>query len=793
MSKYLCPSSAALFLILATTSSLHAATDGWLQGHTGLWTEPTNWTLGAPPLSTDDVEFLGDGTTATYTVDSPTGVQLNSIYINSPKAAVYLNSPHIPLIDVEAGYVAIHGGLSNTTLMGFSRYTTVVGNITNSYISNVTLSGLLRILSAPVTGTLTFNNGELHLGNLLSGNVSDVAGTVAGNGSIQGTGTIVFDGPTIGQTISSYGFSTIPADITLTNGYGDMQLGNVTNSGSIIVTPGHYLIANSGFVNNGTLSLNQGTLLLNGWNTANSLGNVTNSGGRVVDNGALTVPGGTFDIDATFGAPLTLTGNVDASHITASGGSTLTLAPIINTYSGSPAPQLNVTFTAPNITFSEDVYVVPSSLQGAARFQGDLTLDNHTMTLGFGANVKVAGAILGTGNIVFNGYPSGGTSLVSVISTTASSLTIGSGVTIGTNPATPTLTAQIGLPNTGLLNQGTITSAAGTLSIYGNYWQNQGLLSITGGVLQLYGPVRTSDLGNISHTGGLLRFSGLFENANSTFTLTPAAGDWVASNATIHGGTIVSAGGSINLNSGLAPPSMPSPSRAISPPPDFSPSPSQTASLSQTQLSVSPPLSPVSATTPSAETEPSFSPKAPGPPPSSIPQSFPATAHSHSAPALPYAHKSTPQASASPTPQSTSSIKDPSPQAEPATQSLSSATSPTREPSLSPAAQTSQSERSSIPGRSPPTLPPSPSPAPSQTPATSPSEIPPSSSATTTPTKPSAISPTPAQPPSQEISPTSPRPSISPIPSSAQRPSTPAQPSTTSPSPLRTAPSSSLP
>ena len=124
---------------------------------------------------------------------------------------------------------------------------------------------------------------------------------------------------------------------------------------------------------------------------------------------------------------------------------------------------------------------------------------------------------------------------------TAATLTIGSGITVQGGSGT------VGgyYSDDSFVNDGTITSASGqTLTIQGSNWVNNGTITANGATVNLGGSFTTAALGNFSASGSTVNLTGTLNNANTTFTLSPAIGAWNLDGGTISGGTITSTGGS---------------------------------------------------------------------------------------------------------------------------------------------------------------------------------------------------------------------------------------------------------
>ncbi len=96
-----------------------------------------------------------------------------------------------------------------------------------------------------------------------------------------------------------------------------------------------------------------------------------------------------------------------------------------------------------------------------------------------------------------------------------------------------------------VVNDGRITAASGqTLTIDGSNWVNAGTITANGATVNLGGSFTTAALGSFSASGSTVNLTGTLNNANATFTLSPAIGAWDLDSGTINSGTITSTGGS---------------------------------------------------------------------------------------------------------------------------------------------------------------------------------------------------------------------------------------------------------
>jgi hypothetical protein len=389
--------------------------------------------------------------------------------------------------------------------------------------------------SQSITGPGTIiTNGNWSL--LVQGGTSTGPVQITSGVTVRGSGTFSFTGSsTLGRIVSS-------ASVFVENPTAVFSMSLVDILGPIVVTAGTLNLSSSITTSPSTINMSNGAINLSGTVTPASFGLFTRTGGSVgiagtwtgdlsldatlgsvtlvaggiLRNGtyqpsggaALTVSGGTLD-NFTLGANLTATGGFEVKNELRLNGRTLT----VDLSSSS-----TISFTGvPSITGPGTILVNGSTA----------TFREATNSLSIGATIGLGVTIRGSGSAAFSPGGKGWISAGTIISETASK----------------TWTMS------GFVNQGTIRSIAGTVSI-GGIWNNSGTIDITGGTLTL-GDISTpgTNTGAINFISGTLNLGG---NSTSSafdriFRPDPSAGTFNITGTWTGDLTLNPARGSVNL------------------------------------------------------------------------------------------------------------------------------------------------------------------------------------------------------------------------------------------------------
>ncbi|HZQ70409.1 MAG TPA: hypothetical protein VFA68_17915 [Terriglobales bacterium] len=426
-----------LFLLVIASLPVHSQ-DIWLGGP-GVWTNGGKWSLGRPPLSSEDclidngnslVSSLTVNTTGNcngFTLDVSDSLGIGNS--NVPTASLSLFGSNI----VNRGKITLnqssHIGISGSGTQTLSGAGTITLNSANAAIngSGATLmnvdntisgqgslgQGTINIVNQKTIsasgGTLSVQgatNGITNSGTMqaLTGATLQVQGKVVNNlGQITAAGgTVLLNGGSIaGGTLSTSGAGTflsvggtldgsnsIPNNtglFTVSNGNVLNLLGVISNTGTIALDPSGGCLAVSGSVSltgNGKVTMNPNNCFLGSagshftnQSTIQGAGNIGGPGPMGITNSGTLI--------ANQASPLTITPDSTGFTASANGvitvmpGSTLNIAGLFTNYSGT--------------TLSSGTY----NVMGTFSFQNANIVTNFvTMTL-TGASAKVIDSVTG--------------------------------------------------------------------------------------------------------------------------------------------------------------------------------------------------------------------------------------------------------------------------------------------------------------------------------------------------------------------------------------------------------------
>jgi autotransporter-associated beta strand protein len=312
---------------------------------------------------------------------------------------------------LSTGAVTLDGGAIRSEGAPRTVYNTIdvasASSVTGS--TELTLAGAVSG-SAPLSKT---GSGTLVLTgtNTFTGGVNVVAGTLALNaGSLPSAVTnhaaFIYNGGTLSGLLNNQGTATFNADFN--------AAGGLSNTGSIILSPGVSLALNAGGLNNqGSLTLSGGSVTGSALVNSSILsGNgVLGMAGGLINNGQITVSGGTLslaspgsnsnagNIDIAAGLQLQLTGGtlVNTGTVNLNGGS-LTGAGTLNNSSGIVGGHGSI--SAP-LTNGGRVLVDSGILNITTAFanSGEIMLSGGLATLGGAGAITNTGLIRGDGVI----------------------------------------------------------------------------------------------------------------------------------------------------------------------------------------------------------------------------------------------------------------------------------------------------------------------------------------------------------------------------------------------------------
>lgn len=338
--------------------------------------------------------------------------------------------------------------------------------------------------------------------------------------------------------------------------------GTLSNAGRILTLnagTGSWRLQ-EGTIDGGTVLLEDGTTLTTAPGTSNRLNAVTLDGYLEVSNNSyLTVTNG-----LTLNGVLVIGNDSTYGHVTLSGAQTVGGAGFIrlgsasaNSLSGSVA---GVVF-GPNITIQGgagslenfvnqgtiDVSQVGAdvSLGGSWRNNGVLSLTSGTLNLGGTFSPAALGTFRRNGGTVNLTGTLDNTGQTFTLNAATGSWRLAGGRIEGGTVATSSGAALVATRQGGTLNglalNADVTIGPNSQLTLSGSWVNHGVLSLTGGTLNLGGTFRRAALGTVRRTGGTVNITGTLDNTGTELVLDDTTGSWTL-NGTIQGGTVATTG-----------------------------------------------------------------------------------------------------------------------------------------------------------------------------------------------------------------------------------------------------------
>ena len=427
--------------------AVQLAGTGGDQIYDGAFVELVGGSLDTNGLSetVEELDFQGSGI-------NNTGALLNSAAGNSTFTAVEFEV------------------VSNATI-GVSQSTaslTLAGDLQGS--SNLTKVGLGALA---VTGNISLASS-----NLIIASGSFIMSNAITAGSVQNSGTFIYNGGTFTSRLVNFGTLTLNADFAPANG--------LDNESSFTLSTGRILtLGGLGLFNAGTFNLAGGNLALstaanaNNTNAGNfniaapfALGaaNLTNSGtlslaGTLLSGtGTLTnAPGGIISGSGSITAPLTNAGTLSPA------GGTLTVPAFTNTGT--------IEMTSPTAPLSGGAIANIGTIEGHGQINNPITntgtIESTNGNLVFTSSVSSNGTLrTSTGTKLL--FQNGGFPInLGLISLTGGTLDTGPSSLINAGQITGYGTLAVGGP-VGLLNNGNITLTGGTTTVNGNLTNSTG-------------------------------------------------------------------------------------------------------------------------------------------------------------------------------------------------------------------------------------------------------------------------------------------------------------------------------
>jgi hypothetical protein len=452
---------------------LAPSTVSWNAAVSGIWTDGSKWSSGAPPAASDTVVI--DKTGSAYTVTLDADATVAGFTLNSASAGFSLTSRTLTVngpATLQAGGVT----LNNSTWAG-------TGTLTNDASIGIQNTS---VISSPFVQT---SNGYLGLASYNANfDPSSENAFLTATGSFSNAGTIMLSGSGARTDVDAEG-------LTVANG------GTLTNTGTINCEPAgtHTIAAN--LINNGTVHVDGAntTFGLPGDATTNSITNngtfsiaasatLTLSGGGAQ---TFTQAGGTLDIEGTLTLPVVGPSGSQAGPTCAVTGGTVTGAGSFTLIKGVLTFNDSTDTTGPAFVLDNATLVMGANGTGKATFaiRNNCTLASGSFAAGqtvdiasYNANfdpssenafLTATGSFSNAGTITLSG--SGARTDVDAEGlTVANGGTLTNTGTINCEPAgTHTLTAN-------LINSGTVTVDTTVGTVTGNYTQTaSGVLTAT--------------------------------------------------------------------------------------------------------------------------------------------------------------------------------------------------------------------------------------------------------------------------------------------------------------------------
>jgi hypothetical protein len=352
------------------------------------------------------------------------------------------------------------------------------------------------------------------------------AALAGGTLSVSGYGTFINEGRmaisggdallvTVG-TFGNAGTITIGAGGTATFGQASSQFGQQT-----------------AWTNAGEILVDGGTLVLEGYATTSQLGTVQENGGLVTFAGTLSNTGSTVVIGSANGlADVSLTGTVIGGAIT----------------DGSSALSINSAGTAllENVNYQGTLALTQTG--AVLNVRDGLAVSGQVHLLGAGATLDFIGTQAFNSTTVSIGNASQASTLGLAHdygASGASTLTLGSGLTINQVGSLAAIGASALVLGDGIVNAGTINAdfAGGTLTLDGQNFTNQGQINVGDGDTLAIDTVAFSNTGTLAINDASLALGG---------SLTLAGlGQMNLANATISiGGTLNLGGATLDIGQG---------------------------------------------------------------------------------------------------------------------------------------------------------------------------------------------------------------------------------------------------
>lgn len=486
------------------TAGTGATVNAWINAAGGVWSTPSNWSLGRVPITSDSVVINAVGNyTVTMdvnvnagfiTLGGVTGTQTLSITGRTLNVSGALTVRTGEVLELAATTVNGPGVLANSGLLIVHGTVVLTGGFTTVPASVILVEGEGGLGNATLTVTSGFtNNGLLEL-------------TSAGGGwgaALNGGTVINAPGSGFGSEVGSGGGRSVGADVV---NQGSMVVlaptsftGSLTNSGSLDVNGGDLVLslvqAGQHFTNTGTVNIGATRTL------AVQNGNFTLNGGSISGTGRLTLT----SVFATFATSFS---------------NAQTALEISNSSVVGPGSITNAVGRSMTIRQSTLLANVPLINNGTLITHGNTVFGNvFTAAAGSTLRIEGEGGLGGSTLTISSGFTNNGTIELTSTASSWSATLNGASVTNAPGATISSLVGASGARTIGLalVNNGTVTiDQPLTLSFANALHVNAGTINVnadftlaqSGGSFTNTGTVAIASGGTWSINGGVLNQNG---------------------------------------------------------------------------------------------------------------------------------------------------------------------------------------------------------------------------------------------------------------------------------------------
>ncbi|HSV14493.1 MAG TPA: LEPR-XLL domain-containing protein, partial [Tepidisphaeraceae bacterium] len=540
------------------------AANAWKAAVAGDWSDPTKWSAGHVPTSSEDVSIAVAGS---YIVTHNQGTtdSVKSLTISATSATLELIGGKVQVsgaTSVSGGTLTLQGGglLKGTLATSGTGKFTITGS---GILDGVTIASDLPVASGTLFlyHTVTLNSGK---------KITTTDATVYlydqpdGGASLLGSGEVVLGGVSGGNVYlyNGSGHNATIASTIKVHGFGTVYFYGGTNNSTIQADQNGKTLSVTGatWINKGTLSAtNGGILTVSGtWSSP--------SPGAINENASTLNLAGAFD---TIPLPTRTAGAINVTGTYDLKGSTLALTATTGPWNLQGGTIKNGTISQTSATL---LNVVGSGTLDTMTIASDFTFSSATLFL-YHANTLSTGKKLtdNDGTLYLYDQPTGGASLNGTGEVILAGASGGSVYFYNGSGHLATISTTIKIHGYGTVyfyagtNNATITADVNskTLTVTGATWSNKGTLSaINGGNMTVSGTWSSPSPGVLSENASTLTLSGTFSNivlptrtagtillngvydlANGTLALTPTTGSWNDQGGTVKNATLNFTGG----------------------------------------------------------------------------------------------------------------------------------------------------------------------------------------------------------------------------------------------------------